>query len=142
MNNELVPQPNWWQRNWKWVIPVGGCFTILVVIIFFIGSIFYGVTNVLENSEPFEHAINKINNDQELIELLGSPIEKDGMPQGHINWNNNKKSADMKIPIAGPKGKAVLYIIAHGEGDDWNYDEIRVTVKDNEEIQLLDNDWK
>lgn len=142
MNNELVHQPGWWKNNWKWVVPVGGCLTILVLGIFFIGSLFYGVTSILEKSEPYEYALQKINQDMQLIELLGTPIEKNGMAQGNINWHNNEKSADLKIPVAGPKGKAMLYINAHGEGDNWIYDKIMVTVKDNEEINLLENNWE
>jgi len=142
MNNELVPQPSWWKRNWKWVVPVGGCLTVIFLIIFFIGSIFYGVTTIFEGSEPYEYAFQKINQDEQLIELLGAPIEKVGMPQGNINYHNNEKSADMRIPIAGPKGNGMLYIIAHGEGDNWTYDEIRVTVKDDEEFNLLENNWE
>lgn len=141
MNNELVPQPSWWKRNWKWVVPVGGCLTIILVIGFFIGSIFYGVTKVIEDSQPYEYALEKINGDEQLIELLGAPIEKDGMVQGNISWKNGKKNADLKIPIAGPKGKGTLYIVANGDDDGWNYDKIQVVVQDNEEINLLKDDW-
>ncbi|MBT8183616.1 MAG: cytochrome c oxidase assembly factor 1 family protein [Eudoraea sp.] len=142
MNNELVPEPSWWHRNWKWVVPVGGCLTLLILAIFFIGSLFYGVSTMFEDSEPYEYAFEKINQDEQLIELLGTPIKKDGMPQGNINWHNNEKHADMRIPIAGPKGKGMLFITAHGEGDNWIYDEIRVTVREDEEFDLLENNWE
>lgn len=141
MNNELVPQPSWWKRNWKWVVPIGGCLTVLLLVVFFIGSLFYGVSSILEESEPYTYALEKINNDPQLVELLGAPIEKDGMPQGNLNWDNGKKNADMKIPIAGPKGNGMLFIVAHGENDTWIYDEIRVTIKENEEFNLLEDDW-
>jgi len=48
MNNELVPQPSWWKRNWKWVVPVSGCFTVLVIIVIILGSIFYGVSSAID----------------------------------------------------------------------------------------------
>ena len=142
MNNELVPEPSWWKRNWKWVVPVGGCLTIIFIVIFFVGSLFYGVTSMFEESEPYEYAFEKINNDPQIIELLGSPIEQNGMPQGNINWHNNSKKANMKIPIAGPDGEGTLYIVAHGEGENWTYEEIRVVIKDNDEINLLEEDWQ
>ena len=143
MDNELVPQPSWWKRNWKWVVPLGGCLTIILIIIFLLGSLFYGVTKVLEDSQPYEYAFEQINQDEQLIELLGSPIEKDGMVQGNINWRNGEKSADMNIPIAGPKGKGMLYIIATGNDDDgWNYDKIEVVVKDHQNIDLLEDRWE
>ncbi len=142
MNNELVPQPSWWKRNWKWVVPVGGCLTMLILIGAFVGSLFYGVTSMFEDSTPYEYAFEKINNDEKMVELMGLPIEKDGMVQGTINWNNNEKNADMKIPISGPKGSGTLYIKATGEGDQWIYHEIRVVVKDSEEFNLLEDNWE
>ena len=143
MDNELVAQPSWWKRNWKWVVPLGGCLTLILIIVFLVGSLFYGVTKVLEDSQPYEYAFEQINQDEQLIELLGSPIEKDGMVQGNINWRNGEKSADMNIPIAGPKGKGMLYIIATGNDDDgWNYDKIEVIVKDHQNIDLLEGHWE
>ena len=138
MNNELVPQPSWWKRNWKWVVPVGGCFSLIVIFILVIGSIFYGVTSALEGSQPYEYALEKINQDDEITNALGKPIEKDGMIQGSYNNSNGKKTADMKIPITGPNGSGVLFIEASGENDNWTYHVIRVEIKDNESIDLLE----
>ncbi|MFD2586553.1 cytochrome c oxidase assembly factor Coa1 family protein [Croceitalea marina] len=132
MNNELVPQPSWWKRNWKWVVPVGGCFTLIIGAIILFSSIYFGVTNIMEGSQPYEYAFELINKDEQLLDILGSPIEKDGMIQGNINWTNGNKSAKMVIPIAGSKGDGKLYIDATGEGDEWNYHEIRVEVNDQE----------
>lgn len=140
MNNELVPQPTWWKRNWKWVVPVGGCLSLIVLFIVFIGSIFYGVTTALEESQPYEYALKKINQDETIIRQLGSPIEKNGMIQGSYNYSNGSKSADMKIPIAGPDGTGVLIVKATGEGDSWTYNVIRVEIKDNESIDLLEGE--
>lgn len=137
MNNELVEYPNWWKRNWKWAVPVGGCLSLIVVFIVFIGSIFYGVTAVLEESQPYEYALETINQDEEITNTLGSPILKDGMIQGSYNNSNGIKTADMKIPVSGPKGSGTLFVKATGEDDNWTYNEIRVEIKDDESIDLL-----
>ena len=138
-NNELVEHPSWWKRNWKWVVPVGGCLTLIILFIVFIGSVIYGVSSAIESSEPYEYAIEQINQDEKMIELLGSPIEKVGMGQSNLSWTNGKKSAEMRIPIAGPKGEAVLYVKATGEGDAWNYEEIRVEMNEGEDLDLLED---
>jgi len=137
MNNELVEYPSWWKRNWKWVVPVGGCMSLIVVFILFIGSIFYGVTTALEESQPYEYALEKINQDQEITSVLGSPIEKDGMIQGSYNYSNGKKSADIKIPVSGPNGSGILFVEATGEDDNWTYNIIRVEINDDSTIDLL-----
>ena len=85
MNNELVSQPRWWKRNWKWVVPVGGCFTLIVGAIILFSSIYFGISNVMEESQPYEYALELINKDKQLIEVLGSPIVKAGMFQGNIS---------------------------------------------------------
>ena len=140
MNNELVEYPSWWKRNWKWVVPVGGCLGLLVIFLLFVGSVFWGVTSALEGSQPYEYALEKINQDDEITEVLGTPIEKDGMIQGSYDYSNGKKTANMKIPIAGPKGKGILFVKASGQNDDWTYNVIRVEIKDNESIDLLEED--
>ena len=138
-NNELVQQPSWWKRNWKWVVPVGGCLTLIILFFVLVGGLVFGITSAMEDSQPYEYALEKINEDEKMIELLGAPIEKDGMIQGNYQWKNGKKGADMRIPIAGPKGEAILYVKARGEGDEWVYDEIRVEINNGENLDLLED---
>ena len=137
MNNELVEYPSWWKRNWKWVVPLGGCLSLILILIVFVGSIFWGVTSALEESQPYEYALEKINQDEEITDVLGSPIEKDGMIQGSYKYTNGKKSADMKIPVSGPNGSGILFVEATGEDDEWTYNVIRVEINDDENIDLL-----
>ena len=136
MNNELVPQPSWWKSNWKWVLPVGGCLSIIVIGIIVMGTIFYSVSSAIEDSQPYEYALEKINTDQDLINALGSPIVKDGFISSSWSYDNGEKSANMAIPISGPKGEGTLYVEATGEGDEWVYNVIRVEIGDDNLIDL------
>jgi hypothetical protein len=92
----------------------------------------------MEESQPYEYALELINKDEQLIKVLGSPIEKGGMFQGNISWTNGNKVAKITVPISGPKGEGKLFIDATGEGDEWNYHEIRVEVN-NQEFDFSDN---
>jgi len=112
---------------------------MIVLFIVFVGSIFYGVTTMFEGSDPYEYAFKKINEDEELVEFFGAPIVKDGMVQGSLNYTNGNGKADMKIPISGPNGSGMLYINATSENDNWTYHEIRVEIKDNEVIYLIED---
>ena len=141
MNNELIPQPHWWKRNAPWAVPVGGCLTILILLGVTVGSIFFGVTSIIDDSIPMEYALEKINSDPEIIKLMGSPIEKNGMVQGEFNLINDEKSADIKAPISGPKESGTLFIKATAKGDNWTYHEIRVVIQDNNEVDLMNDDW-
>src|SRR5439155_23631310 len=33
-----TPKANWWNRNWKWFVPLG-CFSMAVLFIVFVGSV-------------------------------------------------------------------------------------------------------
>ncbi len=140
MNNDLIQQPNWWKKNWKWVVPVGGCFTLVLVLVIFIGSIFYGVTNMIEKATPYEYALKTINQDEEITAILGTPIEKNGMLQGRINYSNGDGRADIKIPVSGPKGSGMLSVKASSIGENWTYHEIRLEIKDDQSIDLLNEE--
>ena len=147
MNNELVPQPSWWKRNWKWVVPVSGCFTVLVIIAIILGSIFYGVSSAidgisstLKEIRPYEYALEKINEDEDIINALGSPIIKDGPIQSTYNNVNGNKEAKLVVPVSGPNGFGTLFVEASGRGENWTYDVIRIEINDHEDFDLLEED--
>jgi len=50
---EVQQKKSWWGRNWPWVLPVGGCLTVILLLVFGVGAIFFGVTNALKNSTPY-----------------------------------------------------------------------------------------
>ncbi|WP_297694447.1 cytochrome c oxidase assembly factor Coa1 family protein [uncultured Eudoraea sp.] len=141
MNNDLLPEKSWWNRNWSWALPLGGCLTVLIIIGVVIGSVFFSVTSMLDDSVPLEYALNKINEDPEIIEQMGFPIEKNGMIQGEFNWVNGEKVTDIKVPIAGPEDSGTLFIKASARDDIWTYHEIKVVIKENEALDLLDDEW-
>lgn len=141
MNNELLPEQSWWKRNWTWALPIGGCLTLLIIIGISIATIFFGVTSMLEDSVPLEYALEKINSDPDIVEQMGYPIEKNGMIQGEFNLNNDEKRVDMKVPIQGTEDNGTLFIKATAKGDNWTYHEIRVVVQDDEELDVLDEEW-
>lgn len=130
---------SWWKRNWKWAVPVGGCLTIIVLCIALAGSIVFGVSKMFSGSEPYATALEKTLSNEQVIELLGEPIETDGLMQGSINYKNDDAEADFSIPIKGPKGNGKIYIVGTKHNDVWSYSEMEVRIyKNNEIINLLD----
>ncbi len=49
---------------------------------------------------------------EEVIDLLGEPIESDGIMQGNISLNGDDGETNFRIPIKGPKGEARIVVIA------------------------------
>ncbi len=85
---------------------------------------------MISDSEPAQYALEKASTNPIVLEALGEPIEKDGMASGSINFSNDEGSADLKIPISGPKGSAVIRVVAEKYDDSWNYEKLYVFLTD------------
>ena len=136
---ETVEQKSWIGRNWLWVIPVGGCLTVIMFFVFGIGAAIFGVSNALISSTPYAYAIQLANDNPAVIAVLGKDIESDGMFKGDISLKNNEGHADLKIPVEGEKGKGTLVVKGEKYDGDWTYEELYIIIKDTQEsINLLD----
>ena len=136
---ENTEQKNWFGRNWKWAVPSIGCLTIIITFILLFGSMVTKVTDMFQDSVPYTVAMESIQQNILVIEQLGEPIEPNGMFQGNINYENDNGTADLKIPIKGPKGEATLLVIATKSIDVWTYQTMRVSFEDSDEtIDLLE----
>lgn len=132
-------QKSWFGRNWIWVVPVGGCLTIILLFIFGIGAAIFGVSEALKSSEPYEYAIEVASQDEALIAEVGEPIETNGIMQGTINFKNNSGRVDIRVPLKGPNGEATVFVKGEKEDGIWTYEKLYVTIKDTQEtINLLD----
>ena len=132
-------QKSWFGRNWPWLLPVGGCLIIILLFVFGIGAAIFGGVKLLTNSEPYEYALEAATTNEELIAIIGEPIEADGMMQGSLNYSNGNSYADITIPLKGPKGKASVTIIGEKLDDTWEYEEFYITVEaSDQKINLLD----
>jgi len=137
--NEHIQQKSWFSRNWMWVVPVGGCLTIILLFMFGIGAAIFGVSKLFTESAPYEYALEQAKNDSKVIEYLGNDIETNGIMQGNISLKNNNGNANITIPIKGTKGKGSVTIIGEKLDGEWVYEELYVTIKEtNEQLNLLD----
>lgn len=140
MNNELIEEPSWWKRNWKWAVPVGGCLTVIILFIALIGVGIFGATKMFSGSEPYTFALEQATNNEQVIELLGEPVETNGIMQGSINFSNNDGNADISIPIKGPNGTGKIYVVGEKRNDTWTYSELEVRIEKNSEVINLLNE--
>ncbi len=132
------PQKSWFSRNWGWVVPLGGCLTVIILFFIFLGSVIFGVSELMTGSDPYKEALVKVQQDEYVIEILGEPIETDGIMQGELSFKNNTGKADISIPIKGPDGEARVYLVGTKQNDLWTYTEMYVIISETEEqIDLL-----
>lgn len=148
MNNDLIEEKNWWNRNWKWIIPV----SILIVIsisVFFSSRMDGVATDLVQaymDTELYENAIIKANSNTKIVELLGEiqPIDNLAILEGEVEYTNNNKTVYSSVRIVGTKGKANMDISAERIDDFWNYTKINIPIKSPPEkrqtINLLESE--
>ena len=139
---EVDDKKNWFQRNWKWALPSFGCLTVIVVFALLFGAMVSKVTDMFKDSVPYSVSMETLQKNELVIEILGEPIEPNGMFKGNINYENEEGTADLKIPVKGPKGEATLLVIAEKKGNNWTYQTMNVSFKDSDETINLIEDLK
>jgi hypothetical protein len=117
---EQQKNSDWWSCNWKWFVPVAG----LIVIVLFIGFgmlLFSFSFGIFKSSDVYKEALEKAKSNPVVEANLGSPIKEGLFPSGNINYEGSSGSADISIPISGPKGSGTIYAEASKSTCNWRF---------------------
>ena len=136
----MQPQPSWWSRNWKWAAPAG-CLVLLLpplLLTGFVGGILAIVFGSMKSSDVYQQAYTLAKSHPAVIEALGEPVEDGLFMGGNISVSGPSGSADISIPLHGPKGKGTIYAVASKSAGRWEYRTLEVAVEGREDrIDLL-----
>ena len=131
--NELIENKSWWNKNWKWIIPVIG---ILLISIFTIstteiGENTFDIVKAYADPDLVETALIKAQENDEVKELLGTLEQVDKMAklEGSVKYSNNDTSVDISVRVKGSKGKGRMRILAERNGETWEYKKIVIGIK-------------
>jgi hypothetical protein len=129
----------WWQRNWKWFVPVA-CLGALVVFAAFVILIITIVFGMVKSSDVYKDALSTAQTHPAVVQALGSPIKAGIFVMGSINVSGPSGQADLAIPISGPKGKGTIYAVASKSMGKWTFSKLAVEIKTTKEIiELIKN---
>jgi hypothetical protein len=117
---EQPPQSSWWSRNWIWAVPVG-CLAPVLCCVVSILLIFIVPFAAMKWSDVYSDAVRKAQADERVQALLGTPIEPGFLVTGKYQISGPVGSAELAIPLAGPKGTATLNVAAMKNADRWEY---------------------
>ena len=122
-----MQQPNWFSRNWKWLLPVGCLVPMVCCGVFGFGT-YFAVTKVIQSSGAYAGAMEKVNQNADVAAALGSPVMPGFGMSGEIKENNGNGKADFTVPLKGSKGSGSLHVVAQkmGPGSEWRFDSIDV----------------
>lgn len=77
-------KPDWFGRNWKWLVPSA---LLLPVLTFggFGGCLFFGIQYGFKSSDVYNNAVSRVQTDPAIIGALGTPIESGFTVSGNIS---------------------------------------------------------
>jgi len=134
--SSAAPAPRgWWQRNWKWALPVVvvGFFAVVVT---FVALIVFTLRGSMMGSDVYRDAMVRANAHPELVGALGEPIEAGFMPMGSISKSSEKGGsgrADLVIFLSGPRGSGQLVAAAERRLGTWTWESL-IYVPDNGDV--------
>src|SRR5881394_825019 len=100
-----MPRPKWFERNWKWVVPLGCLLPVL-----FVGGCgllaFLFATGIMKQSDAYKIALARAQANPAVIEAIGSPISQTGIVSGNSNVSGPTGEAKLSISLSGPKVKS------------------------------------
>jgi uncharacterized integral membrane protein len=129
----------WWQRNWKWFVPVAGL-GFLALFAAFIVIIVTIVFGMVKSTDVYKDALTAARNNPAVVKALGSPIKAGVFVMGSINVSGLSGQADLAIPISGPKEKGTIYARASKSAGKWSFSKLAVEIKATKEIIELIKD--
>ncbi len=128
----------WLEKNWKWVLPVG-CVGTLLVVVALVASMALALFSMFRSSDVYAGALEQATRHPEVIAALGDPVEPGWMVSGNISINGSSGEADISIPLGGPDGKGVLYVVGERFAGEWTYERLEVRIDGrSDRIDLLD----
>ena len=121
------PRPRgWWQRHWKWVVPL-----IALIVLSLAFAFVYGLTTLIggamRDNDAYRIAMAQTSADPRLVAAIGEPIEHDGFMSANIS-RGVRSTASLRIPVSGPRGEATVFVEAEEIVGVWRFSLLSVTV--------------
>ncbi|MFD2917985.1 cytochrome c oxidase assembly factor Coa1 family protein [Psychroserpens luteus] len=132
MDNIIIQNKNWWQRNWKWLIPSTVImFGLLMFLFSGLGGAATDISKAYAEKDLYNNAFEKVKANDKASKVLGElqPIDNLAILEGSVNYSNDNKTIKSSIRIVGSKARGKLDIIADKVDDVWGYKLINVRVK-------------
>ncbi len=137
----LQPQPiekSWLERNARWKIPLG-CVTLLFLMAVFGGTLVTVIVSSFRSSDAYQQALAEATRNSQVRDYLGEPVKPGWFISGQISVSGSTGSADLSIPISGPRGKGAIRAVANKKGV-WKFTYLQVTIEgQTDPINLLPN---
>jgi hypothetical protein len=124
-------------RNWKVLIPIG-CLGMLVLAVVMCAGIAGAVFMSLKSSWPYTEGVNLASHNPVVVKELGEPIKGGWLVTGSVHITGPTGSAELSIPLTGPKKSGTLNVTAQRRDGEWKFERAVVAVHGSDlKIDLL-----
>ncbi|NOT88149.1 MAG: hypothetical protein HOP03_08195 [Lysobacter sp.] len=122
-----APREGWWQRHWRWAIPLlcVFCLGVFAGVFALFMSVLFGA---MRSSDVYTTAMQRARDNPQVVAALGAPFEPAWYLTGHLETSDTSGKADLQIPISGPKGEGDLTIAAEKSAGQWTYSTLIVAI--------------
>ena len=117
---EHVKQKSWFQRNWVWALPAG-VFGGVAIVGIFVTVIVSFVFGTIKKSDVFQEALWIARESDEVVGLIGEPIEPGFSVAGDLHIENAEGDANLKTTLKGPRGEGTLSFVAIRHSNTWRF---------------------
>ncbi|MCD9006149.1 cytochrome c oxidase assembly factor 1 family protein [Luteimonas sp. XNQY3] len=133
------PPRGWWQRHWKWALPVT-VLTFVALVVAFVAIVLFAVRGSLMRSDVYADAMARARAHPELVATIGEPITPGFMPVGSVSTSTEDGGsgrADLVIGIEGPRGQGRLIATADRRLGAWTWESLLYVPGDNDPAQII-----
>jgi cytochrome oxidase complex assembly protein 1 len=104
-----------------------------------VAAIVFVVFGAIKSSDVYKTAVSRAKVDKRVTEALGTPVHEAWYLAGSTNVSGGSGTADLSIPISGPKGKGMIYAVATKSAGQWEFSKLVVKVDNTAETIDLTN---
>jgi hypothetical protein len=127
----------WWDRNWKWLVPVT-CLVPALVCTGAITMILAMVMEFMKSTPPYEQSLAAVTEHAAVREALGTPIEAGWVVTGNVESGPRSGHADITYTVSGPSGSARVFVVGDFNGAGWTYSRMQLEIEGTgERLDLL-----
>lgn len=118
----------------------GGCLGLILLCGGLAGFGIFSLMAIIKSSDPYTESLRQAQQNDELGDVIGQPIDAGFFVQGNINLNNDDGKADLSYTISGPDGSATVKVEGTKTDGDWTYSRMDATTDDGSVIDLQNVD--
>ncbi len=103
------------QKNWA----RAGVACIFILVLLGV-SLVWGITSAMKSTDAYKISMNEVRSNRDVIEVMGKPIKPGWFVTGNIKLRDSDGSANLSIPISGPKCAGTVISQSTKKAGVWN----------------------